>query len=257
MKLSTFFAFAKPQYLWRNRRGFCHVCGHQTLFLLNAPLDLIRNHALCVRCGSVSRHRHLARCVLEHFKNRGIGTLRDFGHHPEIQVFNSVSFGCIVKQMGQHPNIICSEHFDGVAPGDYKNGVLCEDFEKLSFEDDCFDLVLSEDVFEHLKDFRKGFEETFRILKRNGVHIFSIPFYFSRKTEPLFEFRDGKEIPLGPVEYHGDPIRGKLPAYNHFGYDLFDLLEKIGFETRLHISQYEDELKYGTFNCFTFISQRK
>jgi SAM-dependent methyltransferase len=257
MKLSTFFAFAKPRYLFRNRRGFCTVCGHTSVFLLTDTIDLIRNHALCIRCGSVSRHRHVAKCVIDQFRDRGIAKLEDFGSHPEISVYNSVSSGPIVERMGRHANIICSEYFDDVPPGGLKDGVRCENFEALSFDNNRLDLVISEDVFEHLKDYRRGFREVYRVLRTGGAHVFSIPFYHDRKTEDLMEFRDGKEIPRGPVEFHGDPIRGRIPAYTRFGHDLFDVLEQAGFAVRLDIARYCDEVRYGAFDCLTFVTIKK
>jgi SAM-dependent methyltransferase len=256
MKLSTFIKFANPKYLFRNRWGHCTVCGHTSLFLLTDTLEKIRNHAVCVRCGSVSRHRHVAKCIVEYFRDRGITGLDDFGSHPEITVFNSISSGPIVAKMGNHDNIICSEYFDDVLSGDHKNGVLCENFENLSFGNDSFDLVISEDVFEHLKDYKKGFREVYRVLRPGGVHIFSIPFYFDRKTENLFLFENGNETPVGPVEYHGDPLRGHIPAYTRFGHDLFDTLAGFGYGVRLDIAPYEDELHNATFNCFTFLTTK-
>jgi len=183
--------------------------------------------------------------------------LRDFGLHPEIRVFNTVSFGPIVTAMGKHDNITCSEYFDDIPAGGHRNGVRCENLESLSFGNDDLDLVISEDVFEHLEDYKKGFREVYRVLRRGGVHVFSVPFYFDRKTENLFTFAEGKAVPLCPIEFHGDPVRGRIPAYTRFGYDLFDLLSGLGYGVRLDMAQYEDELRFATFNCSTFVTWKK
>jgi SAM-dependent methyltransferase len=257
MRLSTFLKFAHPKYLVRHRRGFCTVCGRRSIFLLTEAAELIRNHAVCVRCGSVSRHRHVAKCILEFFAGRGITKLSDLGMRPELKVFDSISFGPIVRQLGKHENVVCSEYFDGVKPGSYKDGILCEDFENLSFTDETFDLVISEDVFEHLQDYRKGFGEVLRVLKKGGAHIFCVPLYLGEKTRSLFEYRDGKAIPIGPVEYHGDSVRGKIPTHTHFGDDVIDELDGLGYKARLVVANREDEMKYGTFNCSTIIAEKK
>jgi SAM-dependent methyltransferase len=257
MKLSTFFQFARPRYLFHNRRGFCTVCGHHSIFVLNDTLAMIRNHAICVRCGSVARNRHVAKCILEYFKGKGVTRLSDFGKHPEIRVFNSFAFGSINKMMGKCSNIICSEYFSDVKPGEYRDDILCEDFENLSFENSIFDLVISEDVFEHLKDFRKGFKEVYRVLKKGGAHIFCIPYCFGKKTKALFEYKEGKEVPLAPIEYHGDPVRGQIPTYTHFGHDLIDELEEMGYDIVLDIAGYEDEIRFGTYNCFSFVTIKR
>jgi SAM-dependent methyltransferase len=257
MKLSTFLKFARFKYLFNNHRGFCPVCGRHSLFILTDTLAMIRNHAICVQCGSVARNRHMALCILDCFREKGIARLSDFGKHPELRVFNSFAFGSINKIMGTHPNILCSEFFTDVRPGEHKDGVLCEDFENLSFEDSTFDLVISEDVFEHLKDYKKGFREVHRVLKKGGVHVFCVPYYFGQNTKALFDFRNGRETPLVPVEYHGDPIQGRIPAYTRFGNDLIGELEGMGYDAALRLSPYEEELKFGTFNCCTFITKKR
>jgi hypothetical protein len=256
MRLSTFLTFARPKYLWKNRFGFCTVCGHASIFLLSDAPELIRNHAICVRCGSVSRHRHVAKCILDYFSPLEITRLRDFGARPQLRVFDSISFGPIVKRLGRHDNIVCSEFFDGVKPGEYKGAILCEDFENLSFADESFDLVISEDVFEHLKDYPKGFREVYRVLRKGGAHIFCVPLYMGKKTQSLFTRKNGELVPVGEIEYHGDSVRGRIPAYTHFGDDVIDELNSMGYDAKLIVASREDERKYGTFNCSTIVARK-
>jgi SAM-dependent methyltransferase len=257
MKLRTFLKYANPAYLWRNRRGHCTVCGKRTLFLLSLPPELVRNDAICVRCGSVSRHRHMALCILSAFGDRGIRDLADFGGRPDLSVFNAGSGGPILRRLGGSPNIVRSEYFDGVPSGHHKDGVLCQDLERMSFPDASMDLVLTEDVFEHLRDYRKGFRDVHRILKPGGCHIFSIPFYYQSRTEDLFEMRDGELMPKGPIEYHGDPVRGEIPTYSHFGFDLAAFLEEIGFQVDIRIARHAEILRHGTFDCLTFVTRKR
>jgi len=257
MKIATFLKFFRPKYLIRNRFGFCPVCGHRSLFLLTDTIDKIRNHAICVRCGSVSRHRHVALTILKKFKYKNIRKLSDFGKRIDLAVFNSISFGPIVKAMGRHPHIVCSEYFDSVKSGDFKGGVLCENFEDLSFENETFDLVISEDVFEHLKDYKKGFLEVLRVLKKGGIHVFSIPFYFGKRTKNLFEIKNGIETPLGEIEYHGDPVRGMITTYTHFGEDVKEFLNDIGFDVEVDIANASNQRRFGTYDCFTFVTTKR
>ncbi len=256
MKFNTFLKFARPRYLWKHRSGFCALCRKRTWFLLSLPLESIRNDAICVRCGCVARHRHMAICILEAFAGQGISDLAAFGSHPGISVFNTASMGPIVKRMGQHPNIICTEYFDDVAPGQFKDGRMCQNLERLSFPDDCFDLILSEDVFEHLQDYRKGFLEVYRVLKPGGVHVFSVPFYHRSKSEDLFERKDGVLHPKGPIEYHGDPIRGLIPTYTYFGFDLAAYLGQVGYLVDIRVSKAADDIRFGTFDCLTFVTRK-
>ncbi|MDB5105742.1 MAG: methylase involved in ubiquinone/menaquinone biosynthesis [Fibrobacteres bacterium] len=243
-------------YLWRNRTGRCTVCGKRTLFIFIEALETVRNHAVCLRCHSVARHRHLALCVMDAFSSRGIASLGDFSKHPGMTVFNTSTRSSIARALGKGGNIVCSEYFDDVEPGGSRDGVLCQDLHRLTFPDDSFDLVLSEDVFEHLPDYRKAFSEVLRVLKPGGYHIFTIPFFFDRKTRSLFDRVDGRAVLREPVEYHGDPIRGQIPCYTHFGYDLNDQLSEAGFEVRVEISDFEQGCRFGTFNCFTFVARK-
>jgi SAM-dependent methyltransferase len=217
---------------------------------------MMRNDGLCIWCSSGSRNRHVAKCILEEFKNKNIKSLSEFRGRDNISVYNTSSQGPIARIMGISKNIITSEFIDDCPLGRMSDGVLCQNLENLTFPDERFDLIISEDVFEHVKDYRRGFSEVYRVLKKNGLHIFSIPFYFDKKTEELFSLNHGKYELREPIEYHGDPIRGKIPAYTHFGYDLFDLLQDIGFNARISVSQYADEKKYATFNSYTFITRK-
>lgn len=256
MKIRTALTILKPGNLLNHRLGYCSVCSKRTIFFINGSLETIRNHAPCLYCRSCSRYRHMAKTILETYRERGIETLADFKNHPDIVVFNTISTGPIVKRMGKGANIICSEYFDDTESGQIKNGVLCQDLQKLTLMDDSIDLVISEDVFEHIPDYRAAFGEVYRVLKNGGHHIFSIPFYFGEKTRDLFEVKNGKRVLFETVEYHGDPVRGLIPCYTRFGYDVLDFIRQIGFEARLEISRYEDEVRFGTFDCFTFITRK-
>jgi SAM-dependent methyltransferase len=122
--------------------------------------------------------------------------------------------------------------------------------------DNSLDLVITEDVFEHIPDWKRAFGEVHRVLKPGGCHIFSIPYFFGRKTRELFRWEDGKAVLEEPVEYHGDPIRGSIPAFMHFGRDLSDVLEGIGFETRIEIANFAECERYGTWDSFTLVSRK-
>lgn len=257
MKLKTFLAYFRPRYFLTSRRGHCPLCGKATLFFMNDTPETIRNHALCVRCGCCSRHRHLALSVQGEFAGRGIGSLSEFRSHPELSVLNTSTGTPVARFLGAAPNIVCSEYFDGVAPGGVKDGIRNEDLGNLSLPDDSLNLVITEDVFEHIPDWKRAFREVHRVLKPGGCHIFTIPYYFDRKTRELFHWNDGKPVLEEPVEYHGDPIRGSIPAFLHYGRDLPDTLEEIGFETRIDIAKFAACERYGTWDSFTLISRKR
>ena len=257
MKLKTFLKHLRPRYIFANRRGRCAVCDRPTLFLLTDSAETIRNHAVCIRCGSSSRHRHLALWIKMEYQASGIGKISEFKNRPDLTVFNASTKGSIAKALGTAPNIICSEYFDDVESGGFKNGVLNQDLQQLTFKNDSIDLVITEDVFEHVPNVRRCFAELHRVLKKGGKHIFTIPYYFDRKTRDLFKIENGNRVLFEPIEYHGDPIRGLIPCFTHFGHDLLGILDEMGFEMKIEWSWYADQARFGTFDCYTFIARKR
>jgi SAM-dependent methyltransferase len=111
------------------------------------------------------------------------------------------------------------------------NGVHREDLENLSFEDESFDLHLTQDVFEHLFNPAAAFREIARTLRPGGAHIFTTPLV--RKNEPTrfcaHLAPDGSVVHLTESpEYHKDPIssEGSLVTV-HWGYDIANYIFKV------------------------------
>jgi SAM-dependent methyltransferase len=196
------------------RLGFCPICNGKSLFILNSPPELMRNHAVCMGCGSCSRHRHLALTLLRAFSNIPLASLSDFRRHPEIRILNTSTQGPLAEALGNAENIIHSEYIDDAKPGEIRNQIMNQDLQNLSFSNDSLDVILSEDVLEHIPDIEKAFREIHRVLKPCGVHIFTIPYQFDKKSRPLFELKGGKPRLFEPIEYHGDPFRGQIPCYH-------------------------------------------
>ena len=125
----------------------------------------------------------------------------------------------------------------------------------MTFADENFDVVITEDVFEHIRDYKKGFREVYRVLKKGGYHIFTVPCFFDKPTLVRVDTSGDEDIHLLPPEYHRDRIRGKILAYRTFGIDIFEILEKIGFETTVDFSSYVDR-RYGIFDSYAFCSKK-
>jgi SAM-dependent methyltransferase len=239
----------------QTRAGRCLVCGRFALFLVTNP-EHIRENAWCVWCGSSARSRHVAKCVVQSLPQHGLRCVGDLAAAHSLRIYNMSARGCFAEIWGACPHITYSEYLDGVPSGDSRDGILCEDVQGLSFEDCSFDLIISEDVFEHVEDYRQGFWEVRRVLKPGGHHIFSVPVGFAHPTLARFETQGSREVSRLPIEYHGDPIRGQVPVRTSFGYDLLDFLGSLGFEARLEISRYDEDRRFGTFDCATFVTRR-
>ena len=99
----------------------------------------------------------------------------------------------------------------------------CESLESLTFPDQSFDLLITQDVMEHVMDPDAAFREIARVLRPGGFHIFSVPLV--RENEP--SRRRARRLPDGTVEHlltpecHGNPVdnTGSLVTMD-WGYDI-------------------------------------
>ena len=131
--------------------------------------------------------------------------------------------GTSVK-LAEAPGYVASQYDPALSPGERSpDGWINQNAEALTYEDETFDLMVTQDVFEHLFDIDAACREIARILRPGGAHIFTTPLV--NKTEPT-ESRavrgsDGAIEYLAPPEYHGNPVNpdGSLVTW-HFGFDL-------------------------------------
>lgn len=102
----------------------------------------------------------------------------------------------------------------------------CENLESLTFQDNTFDLFVTQDVFEHVANPEKAFREIGRVLKPGGRHVFTMPWYpnlvntiqRARISEGVIEYL---EEPI----YHGNPVdeNGSLVTFD-WGSDFIDYI---------------------------------
>ncbi|TXC69781.1 class I SAM-dependent methyltransferase [Sphingomonas ginsenosidivorax] len=125
------------------------------------------------------------------------------------------------------PGYIATQFFPDTTPGALVDGVRCENLEAQTFASESFDLVVTQDVMEHVFDIEKAYKETFRTLRPGGYYIHTTPMYKDlTHTHARAKLHDDGTIEhLFDPEYHGNPINGDgaLVTY-HFGYDLVDLI---------------------------------
>lgn len=125
-------------------------------------------------------------------------------------------------------------------PGQVKDGVRHEDATCLSFRDASFDVLVSNDVFEHAPDIEATLSEARRVLRPGGTLLFTVPFHDTDSTDRQAALIDGAVQHLCDPEYHGDPVRpreGSLVFY-HFGWDLLEYCRNAGFTTAVMIVYY-------------------
>jgi SAM-dependent methyltransferase len=115
------------------------------------------------------------------------------------------------------------------------HGYRCEDLSSQTFADGSFDIVVTQDVFEHLPDPKGAIRDIARTLRPNGAHICSVPIV--RKWAPsgprvMWDASGNVEYLFAP-EYHGNPIddSGSLVVWD-WGYDIASIFtEHSGMRT--------------------------
>jgi SAM-dependent methyltransferase len=226
--------------------GYCPVCGNLTTFLeFNENL---RESGKCKFCHSINRNRQMAVLLLgaiqeaKKFKCRSIKELitKDIyrEHLSDFKIYNTETTGCLHNFLKELPNYTASEYLGtDYINGEIVNGILHQDLTNTSFVDCSFDIVLSSDVFEHIPDPYKGFQEIYRILKPGGRHIFTVPFYSDRYRDEIRATvnADGSINYILPPVYHGDPIRAEgILVYVIFSIEMLVKLSDFGYYSRIH-----------------------
>ncbi len=234
--------------------GKCNICGNITVFVCIDSQNA-RNNMYCPFCRSSSRKRHVAKILINEVI-KSVSSIADIPKSQQLSIYNADVNDAIYKVLHNYSTYTCSSFCPEIKPGtEIRKGVFCQDLEKLTFADEAFDVVMTEDVFEHVRHHEKGFREVHRVLKLGGYHIFTVPCYFDKSTIVRVDTSGEQDIHLLPPEYHGDKIRGQILAYRTFGIDIFELLKYIGFETKVDFSSYTDK-DMGIFDSYVFCSQK-
>jgi hypothetical protein len=195
--------------------GFCPICETKTVFVVRQ--DWLRDFYHCARCGSIPRWRALIHVLQTHFPN-----WRTLKIHESSPGGNSSEK---LKREGQ--DYLASHFFPDVVPGQMKHGFRCENLERQTFTNAEFDLVITQDVFEHILNPAQALSEIARALKPGGAHVFTIPWYYWKPTLVRAIEENGSIRHLENPDYHGNPIdpNGSL-VVTEWGWDLCDFIYK-------------------------------
>lgn len=241
--------------------GYCLFCDSPASFFVdweysNNIVPNYREKLVCTNCQLNNRQRFMAFYIKMYLdKNINITVYL----YEQVTNFYSNFYNKYSKNI--NINIIGSEYlgYDKIGSQVY-NGIRHEDAMNLSFDDDFIDLIVSQDVLEHVPNYIQAIKETYRVLKKNGIFIFSIPFYIaSMKSEQRASLENDGSINyiMDPI-YHGNPVDkdGSL-VFHDFGWDIFDVFKNIGFET-IDLVSYHNYFygHIGEADQFCFIAKK-
>jgi SAM-dependent methyltransferase len=213
-------------------RGYCPICRSATTF--RAEYDWFRDHLLCESCGSIPRERALMVVI-----DRLAPNWRDMKIHESSPGGRGVSH--VLRRDCRR--YVPSQFFPDASAGSVRKGVRCENLEHQTFEDEAFDLVITQDVMEHVFHPDKAYREIARTLKPGGFHIHTTPIYKDlQKSE-----RRAELLPLGNInylfeaEYHGSPVGdGRSLVTWHYGHDLPELIRKWAPSLSVEVTRFND-----------------
>jgi SAM-dependent methyltransferase len=224
--------------------GVCSVCGRTVAFAPIKPGHSLRE-TRCSSCRASRRTRDLAR-VLARRADGPEGRLLPaaLANMTGWRVFEAQASGPLHDRLVSLPGYVCSEYIPETAePGTVSpDGVRCEDLEALSFADASFDLVVTQDILEHVAVPWRAFDEIWRVLAPGGRHVFTVPVHEGHPTTSRVRFEHDRRHDLLPPVHHGDPLRktGSL-VVTDFGDDLERLLTLRGQPTivAVHVAFYK------------------
>lgn len=232
--------------------GFCSVCQSRTSFEVATGVMLgahpnLREGIRCPGCGLVNRNRLLFDAV------QGVVT-----QHFDAGIILEATTTLFSVLSARWPWLQGSEYFgENYSPGelvDFRGGkVAHRSITQIGLADATLDLVVHNDVLEHVGDTGKALRECSRVLRPGGVCVFTMPFFPYRPTSLLRGrvHADGSIEHIEPPEYHGDGLRSEgIYTFYHFGMDLLPLARAAGY------SRVEAGIDFDVFRGYTTNNHR-
>jgi SAM-dependent methyltransferase len=214
--------------------GLCRLCGGErparTFFFARRTAwpDNWREALACIRCHGIARWRAVA-AVLDRVKP----------DWRQGRLHEAAPAGAISRYLRRSCTDYVGSHWFGerVAPGargpDGRH--VNEDLERQTFADAAFDVVVTQDVLEHVFEPERALREITRTLRPGGVHVWTVPRHDDRPTRRRARRHDDGSVEhLLEPEYHDNPIdpQGSL-VVTDWGSDTADLVTRwTGLATR-------------------------
>ncbi len=216
--------------------GYCRVCGRDVGFKVDKECGSFisggtwvpnwRERLVCPVCGLNNRQRAIASVLQEIAVRRSDKVSRAY------LTEKMTSFYLWAEKALPNFQLEGSEYLGGkYSPGSVVGGIRHEDICRLSFTDGIFDIVVTNEVLEHVPDPLSAVRELCRVMKKQASLIMTVPLYLDRdKSFSRARLVSGAVEHIAEPIYHGDPLTGKGSlVFTDFGWDLIKMLENGGF----------------------------
>lgn len=213
----------------------CSICGTRGDLTVE-PKRAARDNFRCSNCRSMMRQRDLAQIIVDEFGDGAFLDLRrliESGELDNLAIYEVGITGPIAARLKGLPGYVQSYFWEDAKLGEIRDGVYCQDLRALTFADQSFDLVVSMEVFEHVFDAAKVLSEIARVLKPNGVHIFTMPvvYPFPKVSSVRARLTENGEVEhFLPPRYHIAGDGSKSLVVTDWGGDLFDMHLRAGLK---------------------------
>ena len=227
--------------------GVCSFCG--ALGRFEGALRLARQEFACPACKATLRYRDQAAAILSQFAHGCETSLDSFVQSEDcrrLSVYEAAIRGPFVRRFRKLPRYTQSYFFEDLPLGEARQGVVCQDLERLTFADESFDLIVTSDVMEHVARPKAAIAEIARVLKPAGAHVFSIPIRFPIAKNSVERARivDGRIEHLLEPRYHRSGEDEPSLVFTDFGCDLLDWHRSVGMRARFFNSHRLIESSY-------------
>jgi SAM-dependent methyltransferase len=213
---------ARAAWRWRILPGTCPACESRWFISLQRTGFMTR----CARCRATLLNLGTLAVVRRHFGDDYRGK-----HAYELSSYGA-TFSFLQRRFEQ---FTFSEFMPGRAFGEVFDGVRNEDVQRLTFADNSFDVVTSNQVLEHVPDDLLAFRECHRVLVPGGALIFTVPLYDTPSSVQLARLDANGAIEwIGTPEYHDSRLGGprSAPAFwRHSQNDIADRVKSAGFKS--------------------------
>ena len=203
--------------------GFCPGCDRDTVFTANGPY--FRNTLRCRLCNSAPRNRAIMEALSRYYPRWR--TLSIYECSPGWDIVSQ-------RLARECANYLASQFEPDRESGSLveASGLPCkryvvEDLEHQTFRDGQFDLVITQDVFEHIFRPDLAIVEIARTLRPGGATLLTVPIVMrSNPSRRRARSSEGKVVHILEPQFHGNPVsaEGSLVTMD-WGYDICAYLQ--------------------------------